>query len=94
MSRTVFKFHARMAGDFTVRFDVARDAVPLAFQLQRGLPCLWMEVTPHAPRRDLCTFELTLVGTGQNVPDGGRYVGTVQLQGGDLVLHGYLKELK
>lgn len=55
----------------------------LCVQEQRGEICLWASVTPDGDIQER-TFDVAV--TGGHAPTG-EYVGTVQLHGGDLVLH-------
>lgn len=78
----------------TAEFELAMPAaVALTVQVQYGVPVLWAVVLPETasggernPRR------FVWVGTGQPMPEldgayANAYRGTVQLMGGDLVLH-------
>ena len=58
----------------------------LTVQNQHGVSTLWAEVETEAPTVKR-TFEWA--GTGHAVPQGGVYVGTVQVQGGAFVFHLY-----
>lgn len=71
-----------------VKYQLAmpRGAVVLNLQVQAGLPTLWAEVTPLAPKENRI-FEWA--GTGWQKPRNGAYVGTVQLQDGTFVFHLY-----
>lgn len=72
----------------TVKHQLAMPggAVVLALQLQHDVPTLWAQVDP---KNRAVTRIFEWVGTGCEVPDGGKYVGTVQLQGGAFVFHLY-----
>lgn len=58
----------------------------LCVQLQRGQPCIWALVDTDAP---LVTRNFAWRGTGHDVDPCavGQYVGTIQLQSGELVFH-------
>ncbi len=65
--------------------EMPQGAVPLCVQVQRGVPCLWARVNPSAP---VTVHNLRIAGTGEDLEsDVGRHLGTVQLDGGSLVLH-------
>lgn len=77
------------------KFDVLPDkfecempegAAILTVQTQGSEPKMWALVDPTRPRK---TRRFATFATGQPVPDGGdlRYVGTFQLDGGDLIFH-------
>jgi hypothetical protein len=55
----------------------------LCAQTQRNLLCIWAKVNTD---NSFEQREFTLCGTGHLAPDG-KYIGTVQLHDGDLVLH-------
>lgn len=81
---TIWKFELPLVGDIKLKMPV--DADLLCVQLQRGNPCLWIECDPESPR---VHRNFQWVGTGHETSRIGIYVGTVQLAGGDLVLHLY-----
>jgi hypothetical protein len=57
----------------------------LCVQTQYGVPCVWAKVDPKAPEAYRRFF---IYGTGHPVRDAAmKYVGTFQLNGGDLVFH-------
>ena len=60
------------------------DAVLLCVQVQRGIPCLWARVDEDnaAESRVILTR-----GTGHAAAGVGDYVGTYQIEGGQLVFH-------
>ena len=66
--------------------EMPANATVLALQLQRGVPTLWAQVDPRGPA---VTRTFRWVGTGSEVPSGGEYIGTAQMQGGDFVFHLY-----
>jgi hypothetical protein len=82
--RTVWKTPIPLRDEFTLDLP---DALPLHFAVQRGRMTLWSEVDPSAP---LSTVHFRLAGTGhplEDPPDRRRYIGTVLLEGGELVFH-------
>jgi hypothetical protein len=72
----------------SARHDVEMPSVSsvLALQVQRDTPTLWVQVDPKSP---VVTRTFEWVGTGYEVPAGGEYIGTVQLQDGAFVFHLY-----
>ena len=80
----IWKFELPLEGDIKIKMPI--DTEMLCVQLQRGTPCLWVECDSESPR---VHWNFAWVGTGHETPEIGIYVGTVQLTGGDLVLHLY-----
>ncbi len=68
--------NARTGAAFPIHLrDVPAGAVPRSVQVQSGVPRIWMEVDPSAPKKDVT---LSCIGTGfGRVPDGEAYLGTV-----------------
>lgn len=58
----------------------------LTIQLQHGKPYLWAWVDEHAVPS---AQAIMMCGTGQPFPEGkmGKYLGTLQLDGGDFIVH-------
>lgn len=88
MNKTIFKYPLK---------DEALQVVPmpagakvLCAQQQRGILCLWAEIVPGNPIQDR-RFEVFGTGHPMETPAGihREFIGTVQLYGGDLVLHVY-----
>ncbi len=84
--RTIHKY-LLLPGDQTV-VQTYEGAKVLCVQTQHGDPHIWLEVDRTQPltRRTFHVF-----GTGHQIPDHfqGAYVGTFQLNGGQLVFHVY-----
>lgn len=81
--KAIWKFPAPLNG--TVAISMPQGAEVLCVQVQNGLPCIWALVEPGNGdgRR---WFEWR--GTGQEFMGApGRYVGTIQLNGGAFVWH-------
>lgn len=80
----IYKYPLKLQNEQMV--EMPQGAVVLAVQTQRETPCLWAQVDPSAPviKRRFMTY-----GTGHPIVDykAGHYVGTYQLQRGDLVFH-------
>lgn len=83
--RTVWKYQVS-ATSVETYLTIPRGAKALSAQGQNNTPTVWFELDPFAPTERRC---FAVVGTGQHVPDGGRYVGTCQTFGGLLVWHIY-----
>lgn len=61
--------------NFSIILKVPRGTKPLCVMNQDGKCCIWMEVNPSAPPRNMTFF---CVGTGHgHVPDNAKYFGTV-----------------
>lgn len=65
--------------------DMPAGATILTTQLQYGVLCIWFlcDPTMHFARRRIVVY-----GTGHELPPNpGKYIGTVQLNDGGLILH-------
>jgi hypothetical protein len=63
----------------------------ISVQIQQGCIAVWAEVDPIAPIEKV---QFMVIGTGHPIePVPRKFIGTVQLHDGDLVLHVY-KQLK
>ena len=81
--KTIHKFTLDLADSQTIQMP--EGASVLSLQLQYGQPCLWALVDTAKP---LTPRHFITRGTGHPVPsEWFSYVGTYQLQGGDLVFH-------
>lgn len=83
MSKVVWKTQFALPNNMLI-VEAPHDAVFLTAREQYGLVCVWFLCDPAKPT---IKFKLLLTGTGQTVPDDGRYVGTAVLEGGSLILH-------
>lgn len=94
MTRVVYKYPIDInARQYAIDLRLPADAKVVAVQVQRGVPCVWIELNPAADLRGVHRFEL--IGTGHEISDdGARHVGTVLLANGDLVLHVYHTHLR
>lgn len=86
MSRTtVWKYPLLMEGDVTV--SAVEDFKPILVGTQFGVPTLWAEVDPESAP---ALKSLRLVPTGApGVQPGDEYVGSLVLDGGNIVSHVY-----
>lgn len=84
MDRTIFKYPLGIADHQLISMPLG--AVPLSVQVQAGQLCLWALVPKDSvARRGISIF---ICGTGHPVPnEAGKFLGTVQFQGGALILH-------
>lgn len=88
--RVVYKYPVDVAATiYTLKERLPPGSKALAVQVQRGVPCIWIEQEKNAPDDTKWWVTYEFFGTGYQVRSGGRYVGTVQLNDGDLVLHLY-----
>lgn len=61
------------------------DAEVLCVQVQHGVPRIWARVSPNAPMQPR---HFRVAGTGHDLGSNvGRYIGTFQLEWGQLVFH-------
>lgn len=71
--------------EFNADFRMPNGADVVAFQVQRGLLCIWcIADTDHADE----VRSFALCGTGHAAPNG-KYIGTVQFHEGNFVLHAF-----
>lgn len=84
--KTIWKFPLDLLDRQTVEMPLP--AEPLTVQLQGNGPqmaaCLWAEVDPEGEK---VRIEIAMIGTGHPLPDGLRYISTIQF--GALVWHFY-----
>uniref|UniRef100_A0A6H2A2W0 DUF7352 domain-containing protein n=1 Tax=viral metagenome TaxID=1070528 RepID=A0A6H2A2W0_9ZZZZ len=80
--RTIYKYQCLEMDNFTIEMPTGSHI--LTVQMQRGEPCIWAIVDPDAfPEQR----HFQLFGTGHPIDGIGRYIGTFQLMGGNLVFH-------
>lgn len=61
---------------------------PLTVQLQYGQPVIWAKVPINADTaQQKFTFRSCMTGQPNDVVADERYLGTIQMHGGDLVVH-------
>jgi hypothetical protein len=85
--KSVWKFPVAITDEQTIQLP--RGSEPLTVQLQGGEPFLWARVDPSA---EMAAFAVRLTGTGHPLEDDvGKYAGTFQMHGGDLVFHVFLR---
>lgn len=80
--KTIWKFEIPVAESFGV--GMPSGAEILSVQVQRGFPCVWAIVDSEAPQT---TRYFCIRGTGHPLGEVGKYIGTFQVHGGELVFH-------
>lgn len=89
---TIWKFAVPVAPEFTLDLPTGSSVLSVQTQGAHGLPHLWVEVDtdPTRPRK---ARHFRLFGTGHPIenPLGLRYIGTFQMEDGNLVFHLYEK---
>ena len=85
--KTIWKYELRAAGEQC--HIVPPGAKSLSVQVQKGVPCVWMLVDPDAATDPRNTRRFFIFGTGHPIPDSEdlSFIGTFQLDDGDLVFH-------
>jgi len=78
--KVIYKFPLKTTDYQEIYLPV--DAEILTVQTQRGVPCLWALVEEDDR---MTKHGITIVGTGHPVGDVGKYIGTYQLNSGDMV---------
>lgn len=83
MERKIWKFVLPVTD--TPEISMPAGAEVLSAQVQFGSPVIWALLDPDVPEK---TRHFTLLGTGNPAPeDLGKFIGTLQLNDGTLVLH-------
>lgn len=83
--KTVYKYRLDMAFPHQV-ISMDEGAQMLTVQIQDGIPHLWALVDPTRPH---VIRTVSIIGTGQPMPDDGVYISTFQMHGGALVFHAF-----
>lgn len=86
MKRAVFKVVLALTDDQTV--DMRKHAEILTVQMQQGNLCVWFECDPNMPKE---RRRFAVVGIWHVFEDTAmqKYIGTIQIFGGDLIFHVY-----
>lgn len=89
----IFKYQldsdkAEQQGDAALIVEMPKEAKILSVGVQHGTVCIWAEVDNTAKTE---MREFTVIGTGYVVPEDVKFLGTVQLHDGHIVLHVYEK---
>lgn len=81
--RTIYKYPIPLCD--TSYIELPQNAQVLTVGVQYGDLYLWAAVDPEEPLRK---WKFSVYGTGRQIPDNpGKYLGTVQLNGGAFVFH-------
>lgn len=85
MKKSIWKY---LIGPGNGTISMPKEAEILTVQMQGEFPCIWAMVNPESEKEDR-SFEI--FGTGEGIPsDIGaerKYIGTFQLNEGQLVFH-------
>jgi len=86
MKKEIWKFDVEL-GNFEL--TMPRGAEILAFQTQRDIPRIWVLLDwDYAGNNATETRKFTIQGTGMKFDfEKGKYIGTIQRQGGNFVWH-------
>lgn len=86
MTKAVFKYTFRVE---TLELDLPKGAQVLSVHEQHGQACMWVLVDPTQTHMKRRTFKL--VATGEPIPDADnlKFIGTVMLMEGSIVLHAF-----
>ena len=88
MSKTIYKYPLEVAK--TQRLELPKGAEIVSIQVQKGIPCLWAFVDKNQVDEGEA-FVIAMFGTGHELPEdietNYQYITTIQMNGGDLVLH-------
>ncbi len=86
--RTVHKFPLEIKRNV---LDLPAHSILRSVQVQRGTPCVWIELDDNLPKFKRLT--LVFIGTGHEVPYAEKqsfeYLDTFQMYEGELVFHLY-----
>jgi hypothetical protein len=83
MIRKIFKFPFPIGGEVEISMPAGSEI--LTVQTQGGIPCIWAVVDADAP---FAARRLCVRGTGHQFKGNeGKYIGTCQLDNGELVFH-------
>lgn len=81
-TRMIWKFPVSIAERFSVEMPAGAEI--LTVQMQGDTPCMWAIVDPDA-FPEIRNFRMA--GTGHELGQIGRHIGTVQMAGGALIWH-------
>lgn len=80
--KTIWKFPLKITDRQKVKMPLPAQVLTVQIQAQEA--CLWAEVDPEGEK---VLVEIAVIGTGNRLPDGMRYISTIQE--GALVWHFY-----
>lgn len=82
----IWKFPIPIEDEFSLQ--IPAKATVLTVQVQKGTPCVWVLMNELDAKANMVGRQFRLYGTGNPVDDDpGRYIGTFQVHGGELVFH-------
>ena len=84
MSKKIFKYQLETTD--VQQIEMQQGAEILCIQTQNETPCIWALVEPNAT---VVKRAFEIFGTGHNIPENAnrKYVGTYQLENGQLTFH-------
>lgn len=82
--KQIWKYDLAIAGIQDIKMPEGAEV--LTVQVQRGVACIWALITPELKQ---VVRQFTVVGTGHDIASQFEmnYIGTFQINGGDLVFH-------
>lgn len=82
--KRIWKFPCNICDQLTI--DMPLGAKVLCVQMQHDEPCIWALVDDNMP---LTPYPFAWRGTGHHCDgiDAAKYIGTIQMQGGELIFH-------
>lgn len=78
----IYKYPIPIEDNITI--ELPEGARVLTVQIQKGKPYIWAKVDPNAPK---IKRYFKLFGTGHQISNTNKYIGTFQIYEGDLVFH-------
>lgn len=81
--KAVYKYPLEITDEQVVNMPL--NAKILCVQIQRSVPCLWVEV--NTEETEFEERKIYIHGTGHEYEEEGSYIGTIQLYDGRLVFH-------
>lgn len=81
---TIHKYPIDLEAGDLQSITTRRNVEILDVQMQNGVPTIWAKVDEAQPK---VKRRIHICGTGSRLIPTGRYIATVQLRGGFLVLH-------
>lgn len=81
--KSIWKYEVPIEGMFKI--SMPKGAEIIAFQVQHEKPCIWAIVNTDA---ELTIRTFAIIETGHPFTENpGKYIGTIQMAGGNLVWH-------
>jgi len=82
---TIWKYELDIVGHQTLMIPAG--GIVLSVQIQKGVACIWVLVNPE---KEKVERKFAIFGTGHpitTVNSGRNFIGTIQIDGGNLVFH-------